>query len=570
MKRYRFTLFTLLLVFVLAASTVHATPGDRTSNDLPLAQRCGIPGTPACTPTLPPPRDLDGDGVPDVSDGCPTVPGPAANRGCPENTPVPAPRDRDGDGTPDDTDRCPDAGGPASNSGCPTESEATPAEIPTEVPAGLPTAVPAITLPTLPTSGDCALATLTADRVNLRSSPSLDAAIVGALDPTLIYPALALLDTGESSNWVRVTGGWVAGWVVRIGGACETLPTIDILGGNDSIWLDMGSSLGRGMDIAAVDGQIVPGSEEVSCSNNLHPAVRRGAWILDTSRDPAAGGGQMEVLSYSFGVSETGPVPQVTPEEWCVQEYLNPKGFTILSAGRDGAASPDPDAQGFMINWFGGEVLGDGSVVPTESLVIAHVGLKPSASNLPEADIPGIMLVWHIPHDPGSYEGTHALYQDIFIPTSDTSGLVIDWQAPPEPDAPANTSNWFLRNTNSPGAGQPPAPDNVGIIIDWTLPFDPAAQGIIIDYSIGVDPDTGGIIIEWSPNPDVNPGPPTRMVFVLRNVNAPGGDPDAQGFVVNWFPNGFDPDAQGIIIIGGMPESEESGIPRVSLQLGSP
>jgi len=58
-------------------------------------------------------KDADGDGVPDVEDLCPDVPGPAEHRGCPVFT------DRDGDGVADDVDRCPDLPGPKENFGCP-------------------------------------------------------------------------------------------------------------------------------------------------------------------------------------------------------------------------------------------------------------------------------------------------------------------------------------------------------------------------------------------------------------------------------------------------------------------
>jgi outer membrane protein OmpA-like peptidoglycan-associated protein len=58
-------------------------------------------------------KDTDGDGVPDVDDLCPEVPGPASNHGCPVFA------DKDGDGVPDDIDRCPDVPGPKENFGCP-------------------------------------------------------------------------------------------------------------------------------------------------------------------------------------------------------------------------------------------------------------------------------------------------------------------------------------------------------------------------------------------------------------------------------------------------------------------
>ena len=58
-------------------------------------------------------KDSDGDGVPDIDDLCPDVPGTKENRGCPVFT------DKDGDGVADDIDRCPDTPGPKENFGCP-------------------------------------------------------------------------------------------------------------------------------------------------------------------------------------------------------------------------------------------------------------------------------------------------------------------------------------------------------------------------------------------------------------------------------------------------------------------
>ena len=58
-------------------------------------------------------KDSDGDGVPDVDDFCPDLPGPAENHGCPMSG------DRDRDGITDDIDRCPDQAGPKDNFGCP-------------------------------------------------------------------------------------------------------------------------------------------------------------------------------------------------------------------------------------------------------------------------------------------------------------------------------------------------------------------------------------------------------------------------------------------------------------------
>jgi outer membrane protein OmpA-like peptidoglycan-associated protein len=56
--------------------------------------------------------DTDKDGVPDVFDKCPTVPGPKENNGCPWP-------DTDKDGVVDKDDKCPTVPGPKENHGCP-------------------------------------------------------------------------------------------------------------------------------------------------------------------------------------------------------------------------------------------------------------------------------------------------------------------------------------------------------------------------------------------------------------------------------------------------------------------
>ena len=61
-------------------------------------------------PVVEPPKDRDGDGVLDVDDKCPDVPGLASLQGCP---------DRDGDGITDAEDKCPDVPGLARYQGCP-------------------------------------------------------------------------------------------------------------------------------------------------------------------------------------------------------------------------------------------------------------------------------------------------------------------------------------------------------------------------------------------------------------------------------------------------------------------
>lgn len=59
--------------------------------------------------------DADGDMVSDVDDRCPNVPGVKDNNGCPSESET----DRDGDGTFNDEDECPDTPGLRKNNGCP-------------------------------------------------------------------------------------------------------------------------------------------------------------------------------------------------------------------------------------------------------------------------------------------------------------------------------------------------------------------------------------------------------------------------------------------------------------------
>lgn len=56
--------------------------------------------------------DKDGDGIADHLDKCPDQAGPQSNNGCPI-------LDKDGDGINDDMDKCPDQAGPANTHGCP-------------------------------------------------------------------------------------------------------------------------------------------------------------------------------------------------------------------------------------------------------------------------------------------------------------------------------------------------------------------------------------------------------------------------------------------------------------------
>jgi outer membrane protein OmpA-like peptidoglycan-associated protein len=88
--------------------------GDNLFYSIGFAQNIGkekpkvVPPPPP--PVVEPPKDRDGDGVLDVDDRCPDVPGLASLQGCP---------DRDGDGIADIDDKCPDVPGLARYQGCP-------------------------------------------------------------------------------------------------------------------------------------------------------------------------------------------------------------------------------------------------------------------------------------------------------------------------------------------------------------------------------------------------------------------------------------------------------------------
>jgi len=59
--------------------------------------------------------DADGDGIPDADDQCPDKAGVASNQGCPSGSET----DRDGDGVPNNQDECPDIPGKTTFKGCP-------------------------------------------------------------------------------------------------------------------------------------------------------------------------------------------------------------------------------------------------------------------------------------------------------------------------------------------------------------------------------------------------------------------------------------------------------------------
>jgi hypothetical protein len=153
------------------------------------------------------PADADGDGLPDTRDNCPNEAGPLDNNGCPVSAPPPL--DSDADGVADNVDACPNAFGAPENNGCPVV---------------VPTQVPALILPSLPPDGSCVIATLDAAPVNVRELATTDSAIVASLDPTLTYAVVGRI---EDNSWLQINGGWVAAFVVRLGGDCGAVPVGD-------------------------------------------------------------------------------------------------------------------------------------------------------------------------------------------------------------------------------------------------------------------------------------------------------------------------------------------------------
>lgn len=153
------------------------------------------------------PTDADGDGLPDTRDNCPNEAGPLDNNGCPVTAP-PA-LDSDADGVADNVDACPNEFGAPENNGCPVV---------------VATDVPALVLPPLSPDGPCVLATLDAAPVNVRELATTDSAIVASLDPTLTY---AVVRRNTDNSWLQINGGWVAAFVVRLGGDCGAVPVGD-------------------------------------------------------------------------------------------------------------------------------------------------------------------------------------------------------------------------------------------------------------------------------------------------------------------------------------------------------
>ncbi|GEM_PF-4260426 len=160
-------------------------------------------------------RDRDGDGVPDASDNCPTVPGSAANAGCPGAD------DRDGDGVADFVDACPDQAGTGFTNGCPVDIVVT-------VPAPTPELVMI-----WDSMDECMFGVpMNADSpVNVREYPTINSAVLGQIPPGFQWSPW-FRDYDENSEvWLAgapVNGmyGWVKGSALINNGQCVNLPQV--------------------------------------------------------------------------------------------------------------------------------------------------------------------------------------------------------------------------------------------------------------------------------------------------------------------------------------------------------
>ncbi|RMG89819.1 MAG: SH3 domain-containing protein, partial [Chloroflexi bacterium] len=105
----------------------------------------------------------------------------------------------------------------------PIEALPVPVTVPPPIQPPQPTATPeGITLPQLPTSGPCVIATANPIFVNVRSGPSTSFPTVGqGLNPERIYNVIGR--TADYS-WYQVENGWVSGSVTRLGGNCANVP----------------------------------------------------------------------------------------------------------------------------------------------------------------------------------------------------------------------------------------------------------------------------------------------------------------------------------------------------------
>jgi hypothetical protein len=200
------------------------------------ADTCPDAQGPASNNGCPTTLDTDGDGISDGSDFCSARPGPADNAGCPLDA------DRDGDGIQDKDDLCRTEKGTAANKGCanppaatptptltpsPTTAGTTNTTAPTNTPSSTPVSATRAVLPAN-TNGLCLVMPNVANfAVNTRQSPGETAALIGTIDATRTYRAIAQGTEADGRVWYQLeNGAWVADRVLDKAGPCTSLANV--------------------------------------------------------------------------------------------------------------------------------------------------------------------------------------------------------------------------------------------------------------------------------------------------------------------------------------------------------
>ena len=416
----------------------------------------------------------------------------------PPCTPVPSggnnidPGDPDGDGIPNGIDQCPDQGGPASKQGCP------PGTGPSATPLPQPTAQE-VSLPAMPVTGDCVVATRSTEGVNIRLQPSVSTRIVGVLDPQMTYVILAQLDNAEGL-WDRIVPGWVARRVVRQGGDCETVPKLDQPDATDPTpnRLSFPDGFALSLDKGDGSGQDTP---QGYCASSFGVD-----W-------PTFDGGGQDAVNFDFGDGS-----------WCIQINADGRSFGLKSP-------PQPDTQPFSINFSVGFNPDDTS----QPILIGLLNFTPGEQAPPDPDKPGVRLAWTLfPPDPcnqgdQSCPGGQSVAVNFMLVAQndaanpDALSVSLFWQQYP-PD-PCKTGDQSCPNQGAITQGvfvnfiPPVDPGKVG---DLTVNFVPAIQNLSVDsLPDGLDPSTGGFILIEN-QPSASPG--GMYGFILIENQPLGGE----------------------------------------------
>jgi hypothetical protein len=236
---------------------------------------------------LQPPQDSDGDGVPDSSDQCPTVPAST-----PDGCPAP-PQDSDGDGVPDSSDQCPTV--PASTpDGCPPPGSTTVQAAPTQNNGFVHAFAAPGTVNTIEVMGDGPNAVVVTDQAGVHAGsgctslgPNSARCTTGSLAPS---PAVYTADRNDSVTFragafVNPAAFGEGGDDSLVGGSGS--PSGDYLSGGDGAdALNAGSELG-GLDGGSGDDTLMGGPR------NDHLFGSRGADVM-------SGGAGLDLVDYYY------------------------------------------------------------------------------------------------------------------------------------------------------------------------------------------------------------------------------------------------------------------------------